>query len=130
MRLESIQRTIERKRADLLKLMSDLEAAEKKTAQFLQHCKDCGIKKVAVCASHESVKSSVGFAFGPRGSAFADEKEEGGTWPAIWKACDRAGVSGGCGNSGQRQLILNHGLVEGVFHLKGGHWKLMPEGCE
>lgn len=94
------------------------------TGKFLGICKELGIKKVAICVSHPSVKSSVDFPFGPYSSAFADSPRKYDS-PVIWEAVERAGISGGCGNSDQHQLsnIGISKLVDGCYHYNGGKWK-------
>lgn len=92
------------------------------TESFLDCCKKHGIETVSIQKETERIPSSIGFAFGARGNAFAEERENG--YPAIWSVARETDTYGGCGNGGQAQLnrLAQVMLVDGVYELKDGTW--------
>lgn len=93
-----------------------------KTASFLRRCSKYKIKAVAICESSPLVPVSTEFWGGavPQ-SVFAEGEDKDG-WPLIWAVCDKEGLGGGCGNSGQRQLPSGHGLDKGVYKKAPRKW--------
>lgn len=90
------------------------------TRKFLAACTECQITRVAVEVAHPWVPSSIDFTFGVKGSAFANNEIDG--WPAIWMACEMAGVGFGCGNHNQHQLRNGHGIEPGMYYRRKGCW--------
>ena len=115
--INQLNRTIE---SATIKL-KELSLVADKTLEFLDICKQNGIKKVCIGTEHKSVPSSVGFVFGSRGNAFAMGTEKDGNWPLIWRVCEQAGVDNGCGNGNQQQ-IKDRMLIDGTYHCKKGLW--------
>ena len=91
------------------------------TRKFLQFCLEHKIKRVAIGVKDPTVKSSMDWSSDPSNSVFADKEKDG--WPVIWEATRLAGVSGGCGNSGQHQLASDHELTRGCYFHRAGEWK-------
>ena len=122
-KLADIDTDIKRLLALTADTKKDLKDCISFTHKFLDICKELGIKKVAIGVSHESIEATKKWGFSCQGSAFA--AGEHGGWPAIWKAVELAGVSGGCGNHDQHQLnsLGEAKLVDGCYHLKDGKWK-------
>ena len=112
---------IERLEKDIKTLKNEYKAAKKFTAQFLNACKNHGIKTVSICKKTDKIKSAKEWtSFGHAGSVFADEREN--SFPAIWAAVEDVGISGGCGNSGQHQILKADNLIDGVYKYSKGVW--------
>lgn len=125
-KLDGIEEEIKKCVNELKATRAELKECIAFTGKFLAICKELGVKKVAIGVSRPSVKSSTSFGFGPSSSAFADEEtRDEYSRPAIWEAVERAGISGGCGNSGQHQIngIGLAKLIDGCYHLNKGQWK-------
>jgi hypothetical protein len=122
-RIDSMENEIKQAVVKLADMKKELKECVNFTGKFLKTCEELGIDKVAICVSHPSVKTSVGFTFGPANSVFASGEHDG--WPAIWHATEKAGVSGGCGNHNQHSLnnVGMAKLIDGCYHLSNGKWK-------
>jgi hypothetical protein len=103
-------------------IKNELKEARVFTGKFLSICSKYKITRVAIGVSHESVKSSINFCFGGSGSIFSDEVRDNDDFPAIWKAVEEAGISGGCGNSYQHQADVSK-LVEGTYNFYKNKWQ-------
>jgi len=106
---------------NLESVKSDYATAKDFTMKLLDECRKVNIKAVAIGVSDKSVKSSVDFPFGARGSIFAMGKDKTG-WPAIWGCVERAGIASGCGNSDQQQISDDSQVVDGLYKFKDGKW--------
>ena len=100
--LANLYKDIERCKENLDEFKAEVKEHGLFTAKFLATCKELGIKVVSIGRKTKKVKSTESWPFGYQGSAFADGNDEEDSWPLIWRAVEVAGISGGCGNSGQR----------------------------
>ena len=131
-----VERAISKARSTISEIehsIINLEEALDKTSEFLKICGSLGIKTVGIRKTHEDIKSSSSWHDG-FDAVYADEStnKDGSGWPAIWEAVEIAGISGGCGNSGQHQIQHDAKLIDGVYRLKNGKWKMIqdPENNE
>lgn len=125
-RIADIEQQIVSAQTSIAALKSELASARAFTERFLDDCASTGINKVAIRKSHKSVPPSVGFTFGPHSSVFQPRNvRDSDGWPAIWGVVKRMGISGGCGNSDQHQIVdePDRTLIDGVYHLRNGRWK-------
>lgn len=125
-KIESAVRNSEEALKKVKHLQRKYKEAKVVTSELLQKCEEKGVTRVSIGKRSNRVPSSEGFPFNTSGSVFTftpkKNKTEG--WPAIWGICDSLGVSGGCGNSEQRQLS-NEGdekLIDGLYELRNGVW--------
>jgi len=93
------------------------------TRKFLTCCYRHGIKAVVICMAHPMVKASTTFHPGTVPLSVFAEGEDPGGMPAIWRACDEAGVAGRCGNHDQHQLREGHGLEPGAYQKSNCRWR-------
>ena len=107
---------VESAKAEMKALLLELAVAKKETRNFLRRCEEEGIKRVSIGTATNKIKSAKAWGANTQSSCFADEKEKGGHFPAIWRVCD-----GGCGNEGQHSNN-NARLIDGVYELKNGKW--------
>lgn len=121
---ETLKRKQQYLDAELKKLEADVKAATAFTMAFLKKCGKHKLTRVAINVADKSVPESVSFPFGPQGSVFAQGQTKDG-WPAIWRATEEAGISGGCGNHNQHSITheAQAKLIDGVYELKDGKWR-------
>lgn len=91
------------------------------TEKFLAICTKHKVVLVSIGTKTNLIKSSKEWPFSHYYSAFEDGEEDG--WPRIWRVCEEAGVSAGCGNYGQHQLRYAHGMELGVYRRHHQTWK-------
>lgn len=108
--------------ADIASAKEDLNRAKDFTEKLLAECGKRKVKAVAIGISDKRVPASINFCFGSSGNVFAMGKDPGTPWPAIWGACDAAGIKSSCGNSNQKQLSDDSQLIGGLYLLKDGKW--------
>ena len=128
-KIGSLQRDIKDLQKAINELQDNYDNALFKTSLFLDECKKGGITKVAIGKKHHSVPASISFSFSSYGSVFQyipkknkDKKEVySNGWPPIWTACNKAGISAGCGNADQHQ-VYDISVIDGIYHLKNGEW--------
>jgi hypothetical protein len=126
----------ELKRVEALILQAEnirdrIKVAAENTQNILQACDDLGVPIVGIGKRTDEFKDSKGHPFGAGGSVFADgrsveyyqvkgvrHQREG--WPIAWQIARNAGVSAGCGNSGQHQVKGE--FLDGVYRCKDGVW--------
>ncbi len=100
-----------------------LEEAGKATAKFLDLCLQSDIKLVSVCRKTEKIPQTKTFPFGVYESVFTLESARSANGcPAIWGVVEKAGISGGAGNTAQHQ-IKGDTLIEGVYQFSRGKWR-------
>lgn len=97
-KFKMVEEQIKRCSNDFKTFKEQYISAINKTNEFLKCCEMVGIKRVSLGVFDKKIKSYKDWPFGFNGSAFADELHC--TWPAIWKACELAGIGLGCGNTG------------------------------
>ena len=121
--LENLKKRYDLLGIDIEDLTNRHELCRKFTAQFLNSCKEYGIKAVCIGVSHSIVPTSENFTFGTYGSVFAEERwpKDGGC-PAIWRVCETMKIASGCGNTSQHQADLSN-LLEGAYEYKSGKWQ-------
>ena len=122
--MRNFKREIDSLESSLKEIKSSLKTAEKCTQKFLNECGKDGIKRVSIGVSSKKVPASDKFCFGASGSVFQFPSGTRGKdgYIAIWGALERAGMSGGCGNSDQHQ-VSGDDLIEGVFELSNKTWR-------
>ncbi len=117
-------------RADAIR--NSVKDAYERTVNVLDVCSKLGVNLVGIGKRTDEFKDSKGFPFGSTSSIFADgyeteyymvkgvRKERRGSWPIAWQIARKAGIAGGCGNSGQHQV--NGQFIDGVYRCKDGVW--------
>jgi hypothetical protein len=132
-RIKAAEMGIEQLLKDLTKLREDFEEAKTYTGEFLAWCSKNGVNRVGIGMRDDGFKDSANYPFGASGSIFADgcELDEKGrpSWPIAWKLADGFGISGGAGNSGERQISLEarNKLIDGIYECKNGQWRKVDE---
>jgi hypothetical protein len=91
------------------------------TYKFLEECRNVGLKIVALHTQSPLVPTSMKWTKDKwyEVSVFGEGSYDG--WPAIWKACDKAQIESGCGNSNQRQ-VPSGTFIPGIYQLKDSEW--------
>jgi hypothetical protein len=107
---------------DIVVAKEAFERAKDFTTKLLSECEKVKVKVVAIGISDARVPSSKTFPFGVSGNVFAMGKDPSSCWPAIWGACERAGLESSCGNSDQRQLKDDSQVIDGLYMLSNGKW--------
>jgi hypothetical protein len=93
----------------------------KRTLQLLEMSEQY-YEAISVETSTDLIPSTKTFPFGVKGSIFGGNPKVKTDWPAIWEIAKTLELGGGAGNSHQRQIISDHGLVPTVYHFKNGEW--------
>lgn len=106
--------------AEAERALEKIEAAKEKTAEVLSIANEIGVKTVGIGRKHASLGNTE-FPFGGSGSIFTPTQSRHNGWPSAWHIAERAGISGGCGNTGQHQ-IRQDSCVDGVYRCIKGVW--------
>ena len=118
----NFQTRIDRLQGQLDDLRSELSRAEDMTAKVLAAAEANGVDRIGIGKLDATVHETEKFPFGASGSIFCKGKGPDG-WPLAWKVAEDAGVSAGCGNSGQHQV--SGVFVDGVYERTDGEWRLV-----
>ena len=86
------------------------------TRKLLDECKKVGYTRICIGCLDKRIAACRDWPFHPGDSIFASPDVRLDGWPAIWRICDKMGLSSGCGNGQQRQYKGN--LTEGNYKLK------------
>jgi len=109
-----------------------IQQAKKNTEAILAACDSVGVTVVGIGAKSDDLKDSRGHPFGADGSIFADGRskekwiqkggkvEERDGYPVAWEIARKSGLSGGCGNTGQHQIVGE--VLNGVYRCVNGVW--------
>lgn len=122
--IKEIEDGIERNNSALASVKANLVKARIFTAKFLNECGKVGITKVAIRKEDRDIPSSKNWPFYHGGSVFAFGKRKDEGFPPIWGVVERMGISSGCGNDDQHQIVEDPDtiLIDGVYHLQSGKW--------
>lgn len=124
-KINDLEKRIAELQEEAAMIRTDLVKAGEFTDLFLNKCAERNITRVAVGIADPETDGAKGWN-GGYGMVFSNDVCAG-TWPAIWGAVEAMGISSGCGNSNQHQ-ISQEGiakLVDGVYELKDGKWRMI-----
>jgi len=93
------------------------------TREFLDIARELGIAVVGIGNTRHKLLENEGFPHHHDAQIFTNQDaRDADGWPLAWQLTKRAGIDGGCGNTGQRQADTS-GLDLGVWvALVGGEW--------
>jgi multidrug efflux pump subunit AcrA (membrane-fusion protein) len=114
---KDLERSIERAQSAI----ESLDKAAVKTAQVLEIAKNVGVKALSIGMKSARVRNEA-WPFGYKGSIFTvpGARDPYG-YPLAWTIAEQAGISGGCGNTGQHS-VDDSLLIDGVYELRAGKW--------
>lgn len=120
-RLERAIENVNNAVAELERTRELVEAAATKTAEVLAIAEQLGVKTVSIGVKTPLVGND-SFPFGGGSSLFTPKGSKVDGWPSAWRIAEQAGISTGCGNSGQHQ-IMHDSTIDGVYRCINGQWE-------
>lgn len=117
---KSVAYSVERAQSDLKALSLKLRRAYVKTEELLAIASEVGVTALSIGKKHPLVGNEE-WPFGVSGSIFTHPDARHNGSPAAWHITEKAGVGGGCGNTGQHQADTSN-LIDGVYECRGGVW--------